>query len=122
MTYAGRSNLIVYAYQPDGPDATLRVADYYFAADVDEPTRCEIIIFGIQLFNEDKALVESVQKGLRSGLVRQGRLLPRSELLVHHFQKMIFQALTDESSDCPLRVSEALARYTTPASGDGDDP
>jgi choline monooxygenase len=93
MTYAGRSNLIVYAYEPDGPDATRRIADYYFAPDVDEATREEIIAFGIQLFHEDRALVESVQKGLRSGFVRQGRVLPRSELLVHYFQKMVYRAL-----------------------------
>ncbi len=93
MTYAGRSNLIVYAYEPHGPDATRRIADYYFALDVDEQTRGEIIAFGLQLFEEDRALVESVHRGLRSGFIRQGRLLPRSELLVHHFQKMIQRAV-----------------------------
>jgi phenylpropionate dioxygenase-like ring-hydroxylating dioxygenase large terminal subunit len=98
MTYAGRSNLIVYAYEPAGPDATRRISDHYFAPDVDETTRREIIAFGLQLFHEDRALVESVQKGLRSGFVRQGRVLPRSELLVHHFQKMIHRALVDRET------------------------
>jgi hypothetical protein len=38
-------------------------------------------------------LVESVQRGMRSGLVEHGRLLPESERLIAHFQSLVRNAL-----------------------------
>jgi hypothetical protein len=50
--------------------------------------------FANQVGNEDAALVESVQAGLNTGMVPQGRLLLSSEHLIQHFQKLVFDALT----------------------------
>jgi choline monooxygenase len=96
MLYAGPPNLIVYGYEPDGPEGSRRIADYFSAEEADDATRRETIAFSTELFEEDRALVESVQRGLRTGRVRQGRVLPRSELLVHRFQSMVYQALSTE--------------------------
>ena len=38
-------------------------------------------------------LVERVQKGVRSGLVQEGRLLGESEQLVARFQELVGEAL-----------------------------
>ena len=53
-----------------------------------------MIAFGMQVGAEDDALVESVQRGLRSGTVPQGRLLLGSEKLIHHYQSLVFEALS----------------------------
>ena len=39
-------------------------------------------------------LVESVQRGVRTGLVERGRLLPQSERLIAGFQRKVTEALT----------------------------
>jgi hypothetical protein len=39
--------------------------------------------------------VESVQRGLRSGMVEQGRLMPTSERLIADFQRRVAGALAD---------------------------
>ena len=46
-----------------------------------------------QVAEEDVALVESVQRGLESGAVPQGRLMPESELLIADFQRRVRDAL-----------------------------
>jgi hypothetical protein len=38
-------------------------------------------------------LVESVQRGMRAGLLEHGRLLPGSERLIAHFQGLVRDAL-----------------------------
>jgi len=43
---------------------------------------------------EDRVLVERVQKGVRSGLVEEGRLLGESEQLVARFQELVAAALS----------------------------
>ena len=47
---------------------------------------------------EDEALVESVQRGLASGLVERGRLLPESEQLIVAFEALVERALGDVSA------------------------
>ena len=42
---------------------------------------------------EDEAAVLSVQRGLRSRLYRQGRYAPHHEQGVHHFHRLLAQAL-----------------------------
>jgi hypothetical protein len=46
-----------------------------------------------QVAEEDTTLVESVQRGLDSGTVLQGRLLPESEKLIADFQRRVHDAL-----------------------------
>jgi len=45
---------------------------------------------------EDEAIVEAVQKGLRSRLYTRGRYSPTREQGVHHFHRMLSAALRDE--------------------------
>jgi len=42
---------------------------------------------------EDEAVVEQVQRGVRSRLYRRGRYSPRRELAVHHFHRLLQAAL-----------------------------
>ena len=39
-------------------------------------------------------IVESVQRGLRSGFYKQGQLILSRENGIQHFQKLVFSALT----------------------------
>jgi choline monooxygenase len=78
---------------PRGPERTARFLDYFFAPDADEGWVSELIAFDDQVGREDRALVEGVQRGVRSGLLTEGRLLTRSEQLVVHFQRLCAEAL-----------------------------
>jgi hypothetical protein len=42
---------------------------------------------------KDRVLVESVQRGMRAGLLEHGRLLPESESLIAHLQGLVREAL-----------------------------
>ena len=53
----------------------------------------KMLAFDDQVGREDKALVEGVQRGLRSGMVEHGRLLTNSEHLIGHFQSLVAAAL-----------------------------
>jgi Ring hydroxylating alpha subunit (catalytic domain) len=52
-----------------------------------------LLAFDMQVGEEDVALVESVQRGLDSATVNQGRLLPESEQLIADFQRRVRDAL-----------------------------
>jgi nitrite reductase/ring-hydroxylating ferredoxin subunit len=43
--------------------------------------------------SQGRVLVESVQAGVRSGLLEEGKLLPKSERLLAHFQHLVREAL-----------------------------
>ncbi len=90
---AGPMNVSVDTWRPVSPDRTVGTSDYFFADDVSDETARELIAFSSQVGEEDDALVESVQRGLASGMVPQGRLLPTSERLIQHFQRLVFDAL-----------------------------
>jgi choline monooxygenase len=47
-----------------------------------------------QVQQEDIVLCESVQRGLESGCYEQGRLVVRYENGIQHFQRLVFEALT----------------------------
>jgi phenylpropionate dioxygenase-like ring-hydroxylating dioxygenase large terminal subunit len=90
----GPGNLSVDATVPEGPGRSAGGTDYFFYDDVSDETARTMMEFGIQVGLEDAALVESVQRGLDSGMVPHGRLLLSSEHLIQHFQKLTFDALT----------------------------
>jgi choline monooxygenase len=52
--------------------------------------------FDDQIGREDRSLVEGVQRGVRSGLLGEGRLLTESEQLVAHFQRLCSEALVNQ--------------------------
>jgi phenylpropionate dioxygenase-like ring-hydroxylating dioxygenase large terminal subunit len=90
----GRPNLSIGPVLPVDPERTLGFLDYFFAEDVDEEWIAGMLEFDDQLGREDKVLVESVQRGLRSGMVERGRLLLNSEQLIHDFQRRVAEALS----------------------------
>jgi phenylpropionate dioxygenase-like ring-hydroxylating dioxygenase large terminal subunit len=93
--FPGKANLSCGPIVPSGPERTARFLDYFFASDVDEAWVDELIEFDRQVASEDMALVEGVQRGIRSGALDAGRLMPQSEQLVAHFQHLCAAALGD---------------------------
>src|SRR5439155_26937512 len=63
----GAQNLAVGPVAPLGPERTSAYLDYYFADDATDEAIAELIAFDDQVGLEDRALVESVQAGARSG-------------------------------------------------------
>jgi choline monooxygenase len=89
----GPPNLVVGSLVPRGPERTAGRFDYFFAADVADEVVDELVAFDDQVGLEDRGLVESVQRGVRSGLLEAGRLMPESEKLVAQFQGLVREAL-----------------------------
>jgi phenylpropionate dioxygenase-like ring-hydroxylating dioxygenase large terminal subunit len=93
--FPGQPNLSCGPIVPLGPERTARFLDYFFAPGVDEAWLEELIAFDDQIGREDRALVEGVQRGLRAGVLADGRVLSESEQLVAHFQALCAAALAD---------------------------
>jgi choline monooxygenase len=91
----GRPNLSIGPIIPLAPERTYRFLDYFAAPDVDEAWVEEMLAFDAQVGAEDRALVERVQAGVRSGVLDEGHLMPQSERLVAHFQALLLDALSD---------------------------
>lgn len=87
--FPGRPNLSIGPIVPNGPGRTERYLDYFFAADVDEEWQREFFALDNQVGLEDRALVESVQRGVSSGLLDHGRLLLNAEPLLAAFQRWV---------------------------------
>jgi hypothetical protein len=90
---AGRPNLSIGPIVPLAPERTWRLLDYFVAPDADDAWVEELLAFDTQVGAEDRALVERVQRGVRAGLLDEGRLLPESERLVAHFQALVVDSL-----------------------------
>jgi choline monooxygenase len=91
----GFPNLSIGPVAPTGPETTARFLDYFVGPDVDDAWLQEMLAFDNQVGAEDTVLVERVQRGLRSGALDHGRLLPESERLILHFQGLLVDALGD---------------------------
>ena len=91
--FAGAPNLSLGPLLPVGPEQSSGFLDYFFAAGADAAWLEELLAFDRQVGAEDRVLVERVQKGVRSGLVQEGRLLGESERLVVRFQELVGAAL-----------------------------
>jgi choline monooxygenase len=89
----GPQNLVAGPLVPHGPTRTTGWFDYFFAPDVSDAEADELIAFDDQVGLEDRALVESVQTGVSSGMLDSGRLMPESERLLTHFQELVREAL-----------------------------
>ncbi len=90
----GPPNISLEYWAPDGLGRTIEVTDYWFGADVAPETIEEILEFDDQVGREDTDLVVSVQAGLSSGMVRQGRLMRESEQLIADFQRRLRDAVS----------------------------
>jgi choline monooxygenase len=91
--FPGHPNLSCGPMVPLGPERTGRFLDYFFAPEVDQEWIDELLAFDSQVGAEDRALVEGVQRGVRSGILTEGRILSESEQLVAHFQRLCAEAL-----------------------------
>ncbi len=89
----GIPNISMERYLPTGLCETMEVTDYYFGIDTSEAEIEELVAWDTQVAEEDVSLVQSVQRGLESGAVPQGRLMPESEKLIADFQRRVHDAL-----------------------------
>ncbi len=89
----GPGNMSVDVTRPAGPERSAGFTDWFYYEDVPDETVRQMMEFGTQVGREDAALVESVQRGLASGMVPHGRLLISSEHLIQHFQRLVYEAL-----------------------------
>jgi choline monooxygenase len=92
---AGPGNLSVDSTRPMGPGRSIGVTEYFYYEEVADETARAMMEFANQVGREDASLVESVQRGLNTGMVPQGRLLLSSEHLIQHFQRLVFEALVE---------------------------
>jgi phenylpropionate dioxygenase-like ring-hydroxylating dioxygenase large terminal subunit len=92
--YPGSANFSIGPIWPDGPERTAGFLDYFFGEGVPDADAAELIAFDDQVGREDTALVESVQRGVRSGLIDRGQLLPDSEHLIASFQERVKNAVS----------------------------
>lgn len=88
------NRLWVGVFEPIDEGSTRVVTDFYFGEGFSDEVVEESISFSDQVLTEDKDLVESVQRGLRSDRIEHGRLLPESETLVRHFQQLVHDAVS----------------------------
>ncbi len=93
----GPQNLSIERWVPAGPRLTVEVTDYFFAPDESEERVRELMEWDSQVAEEDVALVLSVQRGLDSGSVPQGRLMRGGEMLIADFQRRVYDALVADA-------------------------
>jgi choline monooxygenase len=91
----GPPNLSLGPLLPDGPGRTRGFFDYLFAPDVPDEWVREFVAFDDEVGAEDKVLVERVHRGVASGGLGEGRLMPESEKLIGHFDALVRDALAD---------------------------
>jgi choline monooxygenase len=91
--FPGPPNLSIGPILPSGPGRTERYLDYFFAADADPGWLSEFFAFDDQVGREDTVLVESVHRGMASGVLEHGRLLLGSEPLLAAFQGWVADRL-----------------------------
>ena len=89
----GPQNISLERWVPDGTGRTIEVTDYWFGADVPAEIVEEVLAFDEQVSQEDTDLVLTVQAGLGSGTVPQGRLMRESEQLLADFQRRLYDAV-----------------------------
>lgn len=87
--FPGPANLSIGPILPAAPDRTERYLDYFFAPGVDDDWLRDFFAFDDQVGREDTALVESVQRGMSTGLVEHGVLLAEAEPLLAAFQRWV---------------------------------
>jgi len=89
----GRQNLSIGPIVPRGPERAYRFLDYFVGGDVDEDWLRGFLELDGQVGAEDRVLVEAVQRGIGSGGLDSGVLLPESEQLIARFQALVLDAL-----------------------------
>jgi phenylpropionate dioxygenase-like ring-hydroxylating dioxygenase large terminal subunit len=91
--WPGTPNLSIGPLAPAEPDRTDGFLDYFFAADPDPAWLADFMELDDQVGVEDRELVESVQRGMRSRAFDRGRLMLPSEELIADFQRWVAAGL-----------------------------
>ncbi len=81
------------SWRPLAPRLTYGQYDYFFGPEVTDADADAVLEFSREVGSEDRVLVESVQRGLDSRMLRHGRLMCESEQLIAHFQRLVHDAL-----------------------------
>jgi phenylpropionate dioxygenase-like ring-hydroxylating dioxygenase large terminal subunit len=89
----GRGNLSIGPLLPVGPERTEGFLDYFFIPDADPAWVQSFLELDSQVGAEDRTLVESAHRGMRSGALESGRLLVSSEHLIGAFQRWVVEGL-----------------------------
>ncbi len=100
MRYPGRGNFMAWRFYPVSATETYEVFDFFLETAEPNDDEKEAIQFIDEVLQpEDIALVESVQRGMRTPAFEQGRYMADpdessglSEHAVHHFHSMLLQA------------------------------
>lgn len=87
------SFLRVFNVAPIDAERSRLVCDSYCLDSIDDATADDFDRLGKVFMGQDRELVESVQRGVRSGAVKQGQLLLDSERLIQHFYRMLERSL-----------------------------
>jgi phenylpropionate dioxygenase-like ring-hydroxylating dioxygenase large terminal subunit len=93
----GRPNLSIGPLTPVEAGHTHGVLDYFFAADEDPDWIADFMALDDEVGAEDRVLVESVQRGMRAGVLSHGELLLPSEDLIAAFQQWVADGLQTPS-------------------------
>ena len=91
--FPGPANLSIGPIVPARPGRTERYLDYFFAPDVDDEWLRDFFALDNQVGKEDTLLVESVHRGMASGMLDHGRLLLNAEPLLAAFQRWVAERL-----------------------------
>ena len=89
----GKPNLSIGPVVPRAPDRTHRFLDYFVGPDTDDEWLAQYLELDDQVGAEDRVLVENVQRGVASGGLEAGTLLPESEKLIAWFQALVVEEL-----------------------------
>jgi phenylpropionate dioxygenase-like ring-hydroxylating dioxygenase large terminal subunit len=92
----GRGNLSIGPVVPLAPERTYRVLDHFFVPGTEEQWIADFLELDDQVGAEDRVLVERVQAGMRAGMLDDGYLLPESERLIAHFERLLVEALASD--------------------------
>jgi len=85
----GAANLSIGPLVPVTPGRTEGFLDYFFPTDADPGWVADYLELDDQVGAEDRDLVESVQRGIRSRTFERGRLMLPSEELIAEFQRWV---------------------------------
>jgi phenylpropionate dioxygenase-like ring-hydroxylating dioxygenase large terminal subunit len=90
----GHPNLSLDVWHPDGPNCTKGFSEHYFGPDVSDDYAEQVVAFNKKVSDEDDAITDSVQLGMKAGLPMLGGFLTKRERLIIHFEKLVLEALS----------------------------